>query len=334
MKVTLFSSKNYDRQFFSAANATHDHVLTFLSPHLDEHTAMLASGSDVVCAFVNDTLSAPVLDTLAALGIRHVALRCAGYNNVDLAAAAKHGIVISRVPAYSPHAVAEHTIALLLDLNRKVHRAYTRVRDGNFSLDGLLGFDLHGRTAGIIGTGRIGINVIRILRGFGCEVLAYDPQPNTECSALGARYVGLEQLFAESDIVSIHCPLTPESHHMIDDAALAQMKSGVTLINTSRGAVVDSKALITALKSGKIGHLGLDVYEEEGDLFFEDLSDTVIQDDVFARLTTFSNVIITGHQGFFTREALNNIAETTLSNIDEFAAQGRCGNAVQATPGA
>ncbi len=332
MHVTLFSSKNYDRQFFTAANGQHGHTLKFLSPHLDQHTAMLATGSDVVCAFVNDTLSAPVLDTLASLGVRHVALRCAGYNNVDLEAAGRNGILVSRVPAYSPHAVAEHTVALLLDLNRKVHRAHTRVREGNFSLDGLLGFDLHGRTAGIIGTGRIGINVIRILRGFGCEVLAYDPHPQAECRDLGARYVSLEELFAASDIISIHCPLTPESHHLINAAALEQMKPGVMLINTSRGAVVDSKALVAGLKSGKIGYLGLDVYEEEGDLFFEDLSDTVIQDDVFARLTTFPNVIITGHQGFFTREALGNIAETTLSNIDEFATRGECTNAVPISP--
>lgn len=328
MHLTMFSAKSYDQEFFNAANAHYGHTIKFLAPHLDEHTVPLVADSEAVCAFVNDRLNAEVIQALAERGVRHLAMRCAGYNNVDLAAAANAGITVSRVPAYSPHAVAEHTVALLLGLNRKVHRAYNRVRDSNFSLEGLLGFDLFGRTVGVVGTGRIGQNVVRIMRGFGCEVLAHDLVPNEACKEMGARYVGLDSLLAESDIVSLHCPLTPDSHHMIGKLELEKMKDGVALINTSRGALVDSQALIAGLKSGKIGYLGLDVYEEESELFFEDLSSTVIQDDVFARLTTFPNVIITGHQGFFTREAMHNIAETTLANIREFEQTGTCGNCV------
>jgi D-lactate dehydrogenase len=225
---------------------------------------------------------------------------------------------VVRVPAYSPYAVAEHTVGLILTLNRKIHRAYARVREGNFSLDGLLGFDLHGRTVGVIGTGKIGAVVARIMKGFGCQLLAYDPFPNPDCERLGVQYVSLQSLFTASDIVTLHCPLTPETHHLIDAQALGQMKSGVMLINSGRGALIDTQAVIEALKSGQIGYLGLDVYEEEADLFFEDLSDKVIRDDVFARLLTFPNVVITGHQGFFTEEALKSIAETTLANITAF----------------
>jgi D-lactate dehydrogenase len=251
-----------------------------------------------------------------------IALRSAGFNHVDLGAAASAGIAVARVPAYSPHAVAEHTVALILRLNRKMHRAFNRVREGNFALDGLLGFDLHGKTVGIVGTGKIGEIVARILNGFGCRLLAFDPDPNPACVALGVEYVALDDLFANSDVITLQCPLTPQTHHMVDRDAIARMKPGVMLINTSRGAVVDTSALIAGLKQGRVGSVGLDVYEEEADLFFEDLSNTFIEDDVFARLLTFPNVLITGHQAFFTHEALSAIAETTIANLSAFERDG------------
>ena len=318
MRVAIFSTKNYDRMFLEAANATYGHELVFFEPRLTEETTALAEYFPAVCVFVNDQLSAPVLNTLAGQETRLIALRSAGFNNVDLIAARELRLTVVRVPAYSPYAVAEHTAGLILTLNRKIHRAYARVREGNFALDGLLGFDLHGRTVGVIGTGKIGAVVARIMKGFGCQLLAHDPFPNPDCERLGVKYVSLPHLFAASDIVTLHCPLTPETHHLIDAQALGQMKSGVMLINTGRGALIETQAAIEALKSGRIGYLGLDVYEEEADLFFEDLSDKVIRDDVFARLLTFPNVVITGHQGFFTEEALKNIAETTLANITAF----------------
>lgn len=324
MKVAVFSAKPYDRQFLSAANeATDDpHDIEYFEAHLSQATASLATGATAVCAFVNDVVDVAALTRLAAQGTRLVALRSAGFNNVDLNAAVSLGIAIARVPAYSPWAVAEHAAALMLTLNRKTHRAYSRVREGNFSLDGLLGFDMHGRTVGIIGTGRIGLALARILTGFGCNILAYDPVKRDEFARLGGSYVALEDLLGRSHIVTLHCPLTPETRHMIDAAAVQQMRDGVMLINTSRGAVVEARALIDGLKSGKIGYLGLDVYEEEGDLFFEDLSEHVIQDDVFARLLTFPNVLITGHQAFFTLEAVKAIAETTIGNISAFENNG------------
>ena len=328
MKIAFFSTKPYDQRFFNKANHSLGYTINYFEPHLNAQTALLAKGCEVVCTFVNDTLDAETLRSLSSLGIRHIAMRCAGYNNVDLQTAQKLEILISRVPAYSPHAVAEHTIALLLALNRKVHRSHNRIREGNFALDGLLGYDLYGLSAGIIGTGKIGANVIRILKGFGCHILAYDPFPNDTCKELGASYITLDSLLKDSDIITLHCPLTPPNHHLIDDKAISKMKDGVTLINTSRGALVDSRAVIRGLKSGKIGYLGLDVYEEEDKLFFEDLSDQVIQDDIFTRLITFPNVIITGHQAFFTREALTNIADTTLSNIREYAQTNACSNSV------
>jgi D-lactate dehydrogenase len=329
MNIAVFSTKSYDRHFLEAEAAKHRHHLEYFEPRLNASTAALANGFEGVCAFVNDELHAAVLEKLAGYGIKLVALRAAGYNNVDLAAAERLGMTIVRVPAYSPYAVAEHTLGLILALNRKIYRAYDRVRDGNFSLDGLLGFDLHGRTAGLIGTGKIGAITANILKGFGCRVLAYDVYPNPGYESEGLlEYVPLEKLFAESDIVSLHCPLTPETYHLINEGAVAQMKEGVMIINTSRGALVDTQAVITGLKDGKIGYLGLDVYEEEADLFFEDLSNRVLKDDVFARLLTFPNVIITGHQGFFTQEALANIAQTTLANISEFEQTGTCTNAV------
>ncbi|MBI1881380.1 MAG: 2-hydroxyacid dehydrogenase, partial [Chloroflexi bacterium] len=284
MKVAFFSTKPYDQQFFEAANQTFGHELVFFEPRLTPETSPLAAGFPAVCAFVNDELTAKVLAALAGQGTCLIALRSAGFNHVDLATAKKLGLTVLRVPAYSPYAVAEHTVALMLALNRKVHRAYNRVREGNFALEGLLGSDLHGQTVGIIGTGKIGQIVARIMQGFGCRLLAYDLYPSAECEKLGVRYLTLSELFCQSDIITLHCPLTPENYHLINADTLSQMKPGVMLVNTSRGALIDTLAVIEALKSGQVGYLGLDVYEEESDLFFEDLSNRVIQDDVFARL--------------------------------------------------
>lgn len=330
MRVAVFSTKPYDRKFLEEENRDHKHDLVYFEPGLNASTAALAVGFESVCVFVNDRLDAEVLRVLSNGGTRVVALRCAGFNNVDLLAAQELGLSVVRVPAYSPYAVAEHTAALLLALNRKIHRAHNRVREANFSLDGLLGFDLHGKTVGVVGTGRIGAIFVRIMHGFGCEIIAYDQVANPDCEAVGARYVDLPELLKESDIISLHCPLTPETQHMIDERAIAQMKTGVTLLNTSRGALIDARALIHGLKSGKIGYVGLDVYEEEADLFFEDLSGQVIQDDVFARLMTFPNAIITGHQAFFTANALRNIAATTLGNLSDYAQGKMCSNQVTA----
>jgi D-lactate dehydrogenase len=321
MRVAVFSTKPYDRRFLDEARGAHS--LTYLEPRLSAATAPLAGDAEAVCAFVNDTLDESCLQGLAASGVRLVALRCAGFNNVDLEAARRLGIAVARVPAYSPHAVAEHTVALILTLNRHTHRAFNRVREGNFALEGLLGFDLHGKTVGVVGTGKIGQCVLAIMRGFGCRLLAHDPHPSAAAEALGARYVGKGELLAESDIVTLHCPLTPDTRHFIDAGAIAAMKPGVMLVNTSRGAVIDTRAVIAGLKDGRIGHLALDVYEEEDALFFLDHSADVIRDDVFARLLTFPNVLITGHQAFFTREALTAIAETTIANIDAFATTGQ-----------
>ena len=317
MKIAIFSAKNYDREFLSAANAAR-HEIHFFEPRLNEETVRLAAGFGAVCVFVNDRVNARVIETLASLGVRLLALRCAGYNNVDLAEANKRGITIVRVPGYSPYAVAEHAVGLMLALNRKLYRAYNRVREGNFSLEGLLGFDMHSKTAGIIGTGKIGTVVAEILNGFGCRIFAFDPVPNEQCRSCGGHYIPLDDLLAQSDIITLHCPLTPENKHVINAAAIQKMKTGVMLINTSRGALLDTRAVIRALKSGKIGSLGLDVYEEEEEIFFEDRSGLIIPDDVFARLLTFPNVIITGHQAFFTREALASIAETTIHNVTKF----------------
>ena len=325
MRVAVFSTKAYDRQFLDAANAATDrpHEIAYFEAHLEPTTAALAEGAEGVCPFVNDDLSREVLGRLKERGTRLIALRGAGFNNVDLAAAEESGIAVARVPAYSPHAVAEHTVALILALDRKICRAHARVREGNFALDGLLGFDLHGRTVGVVGTGRIGMTLARIMASFGCNLVAFDPMRSKDFETLGGRYVTLEELFSASDIISLHCPLSPETRHLIDAAAVARMKRGVMLINTSRGAVVETRALIDGLKSGQIGYLGLDVYEEEADLFFEDLSNEVLQDDVFARLLTFPNVLITAHQAFFTREALEAIARTTIANISTFESSGK-----------
>ncbi len=330
MRIAVFSARSYDREFLAAANAAHGHELTFLEPRLDRETASLARGAGGVCAFVNDSLDAAVLEALAAGGTRVIALRSAGYNHVDLPAAARLGLVVVRVPAYSPHAVAEHTIALILALDRRLHRAHARVREGNFSLEGLLGFDLCEQTVGVVGTGQIGRVVARILLGFGCRVLAFDPEPDAALQAQGVTYVPLDELIATAGVITLHCPLTPATRRMIDAGAVARMRDGVMLINTSRGGLVDTRAVIDGLKRGKIGHLGLDVYEEEEGLFFEDRSARTLQDDVFARLLTFPNVIVTGHQAFFTREALTKIAETTLGNVTEVERTGACKNEVRA----
>lgn len=320
MQVAVFSTQPFDREHLEAANKEFGHGLVFLEPHLRESTAVLARGFPAVCAFVNDRLDAPELRLLAEGGTRLIALRSTGFNHVDLNAAAGLGLTVARVPAYSPHAVAEHAAGLILTLDRNLHRAYARVREANFSLHGLCGFDLNGRTVGIVGTGQIGVVFARIMHGFGCRLLANDLAENPACAALGARYVSLDELFRESDIISLHCPLTPGTHHLVDSARLARMKPGAMLINTGRGGLIDTPAVIAALKSGRLGHLGIDVYEEEEDLFFEDRSLTVVQDDVFMRLLTFPNVVVTAHQGFFTEDALRNIARTTLENISAFEA--------------
>ncbi|MCG8451812.1 MAG: 2-hydroxyacid dehydrogenase [Spirochaetales bacterium] len=318
MKLAVFSTKKWVKESFSRVDTAPLEIVYFEAA-LNEETALLARDNDAVCVFVNDVVNAAVLRELAAGGVKTVALRCAGFNNVDLKAAEEMGISVCRVPAYSPYAVAEHALGLIMSLNRKYHRAYSRVREGNFSLDGLMGFDLHGKTVGVIGTGKIGRVFIDILSGFGVNILAYDAYPSPEAKAKGVQYVSLERLYRESDIISLHCPLTHETYHLINSFAIETMKDGVMLINTSRGPLIDTAAVIGGLKSGKIGSVGLDVYEEEGDLFFEDLSDEVIQDDTFVRLQTFPNVLITSHQAFFTKEAVDNIRDTTFNNLRALA---------------
>jgi D-lactate dehydrogenase len=315
MKVAVFSAKSYDKDFLTRANAKFNYDLLFFEHHLSPDTSNLGYGFEVVCPFVNDKLDAQVLSRLSEHGTKLLSLRSAGFNHVDIQAAQDLGMMVTRVPAYSPHGVAEHAVALALALNRKIYRAYNRVREGNFSLEGLLGFEISGKTVGVVGTGKIGLIFANIMKGFGASVLAYDPVVSSDCSA---EYVPYEFLLKKSDIISLHLPLTPSTCHLIDKDAVNKMKSGVMLINTSRGGLIDTRAVIAGLKSGQIGYLGLDVYEEEGDLFFEDLSGHILQDDVFARLMTFPNVVITGHQAFFTETALTNIAETTLKNISDF----------------
>lgn len=322
--VAVFDAKPYEREAFGARQDPRVQ-LNFLEPKLSPATAGLAEGHAAVCAFVNDDLSAPVLRILSEVGVGLVALRCAGFNNVDMEEAKRLGLEVTRVPAYSPHAVAEHAIALVLALVRKVHRAHNRVRDGNFQLAGLVGFDLHGKTAGVVGLGKIGRCFARIARGFGMRVLAYDAYPDEAFAAAeGIEMVDLDALLAHADVVSLHAPLTPESHHLLDAARIARMKPGALLVNTSRGGLVDAQALVDALKSGQIGAAGLDVYEEESEWFFEDRSNQVITDDLLARLLGLNNVLVTSHQAFLTHEALDNIAETTLDNVGEWL-QGRRG---------
>ncbi|MCD1126947.1 2-hydroxyacid dehydrogenase [Jinshanibacter sp. LJY008] len=326
MKVAIYSTKQYDRKYLEVANERFNINLEFFDFKLSLQTAKTAEGCEAVCIFVNDDGSRPVLEELAKSGVKIIALRCAGFNNVDLDAAKVLGLQVVRVPAYSPEAVAEHAIGLMMSLNRRIHRAYQRTRDANFSLEGLIGFNMHNRTAGIIGTGKIGIATMRILKGFGMRLLAFDPYPSPQALDLGAEYVDLKTLYARSDVISLHCPLTPENHHLLNAAAFEQMKDGVMIINTSRGGLIDSPAAIEALKKQKIGSLGMDVYENERDLFFEDKSNDVIQDDVFRRLSSCHNVLFTGHQAFLTEEALLSISETTLQNIQQLAHQQPCPN--------
>lgn len=318
MNIAFFSTKKYDQDFFDSTNIDFNHQLTFFETGLNEHTASLTKDFNAVCVFVNDDLNAATIDQLAKNGIQLIALRCAGFNNVDLKAAAEKNIKVVRVPAYSPQAVAEHAVALILTLNRKTHKAYNRVRENNFSLEKLTGFNLYGKTVGIIGTGIIGQCFAKIMLGFGCKVLAYDIKPNEELKSSGVEYVELEKLLKASDIISLHCPLNEHTHHLIDGNAFEKMKDGAMLINTGRGALIDTSAVVEALKSEKLGYLGIDVYEQESGLFFNDLSETVNKDDDFLRLMSFPNVLITGHQGFFTKEALEQIAQVTLQNLTDF----------------
>lgn len=327
-KVAVFSSKKYDRQFLNADNVYDDISLIFFETKLSPETVHIAKGCHAVCIFVNDIVDEQVLEHLNELGIRIVALRCAGFNNIDIAKARALDFNICRVPEYSPEAVAEHAVGLMLTLSRKYHKAYHRVRDDNFALDGLMGMNLFNKTVGIIGTGHIGIATLKILKGFGCRLLCYDPVENELALNLGAQYVDLTTLYQSADIISLHCPLLPQTHHIINEQSLNLMKEGVMLINTSRGSLIDSQAVLAGLKNKKIGYLGLDVYELESDLFFEDLSDQIIDDDIFQRLLTFPNVVITGHQGFFTKEALTTIAQTTLANLHELLTNKTCDNLI------
>ncbi|MBP2844191.1 2-hydroxyacid dehydrogenase [Dickeya oryzae] len=328
MKLAIYSTKQYDRKYLEQVNQQFGYELEFFDFMLNPRTVKMAAGCDAVCIFVNDEAGREVLTELANTGINILALRCAGFNNVDLEAARELGIRVVRVPAYSPEAVAEHAVGMMMSLNRRIHRAYQRTRDANFSLEGLIGFNMYQRTAGIIGTGKIGIATLHILKGFGMTLLAHDPYPNPLALELGAEYVDLDTLYARSDVISLHCPLTPENHHLLDQNAFARMKNGVMIINTSRGGLIDSQAAIEALKQQKIGSLGMDVYENERDLFFTDKSNDVIQDDVFRRLSACHNVLFTGHQAFLTEEALTSIADTTLHNIQQLSEGVPCPNQV------
>lgn len=326
-KVAFFSSKPFDQQSFDKVKPD-TMSFEYFQTRLTEHSVNLAQGYHAVCVFVNDELSEPVQSKLVELGIKGIALRCAGFNNLNQSAYQTNQLRAARVPAYSPQAVAEHTIALIMTLNRKLHKAYNRTKEDNFSLNGLIGFNIHKKTVGLMGTGKIGLATARILKGFGAKVIAYDPFPSDEHQQIGFDYVSQTQLLAQSDIISLHCPLTEDTHHIIDQQSINQMKDGVMLINTSRGGLVDTKEVISALKSGKIGHLGLDVYEQESELFFEDHSTDIVTDDTFQRLLTFPNVLITGHQGFLTHEALEQIAQTTVYNLSCFAGKQVCDNEI------
>ena len=330
MKVAVYSTKPYDQRFLEAANARAGHELLFLEDRLNPRTATLSGVAEAVCAFVNDDLSAATLQVLAKQGVKLIALRCAGFNQVDLKAAEALGISVRRVPAYSPYAVAEFTIGLMLTLSRKYHRAFNRVREGNFGIDGLLGFDLHGRTVGIVGTGKIGVLTAKPLAAMGCRLLGFDPFRSEEFTKLGGEYVAFEELLTRADIISLHCPLTPESYHLFNAETLARTKPGVMIVNTSRGALIDAAEMVEALKRGQVGFLGIDVYEQEADIFYEDLSGEILQDDVLQRLLTFPNVLVTSHQAYFTDTALQNIAETTVANLDDFVGGRASGNEVKA----
>jgi len=326
MKVGLFSAKQYDIDHFDRINQTFGLQIEYFDYRLCVQTVSLAYGFEVICAFVNDSLNEKILTELSENGTRVIAMRCAGYNNVDLEAAKKLNLKVVNVPSYSPEAVAEHTVALMLTLNRKIHKAYQRTRDANFSLTGLVGFNMQNRNVGVIGTGRIGLATIKVLLGFGCHVFAHDPYPNQAVLDLGVEYVPLEKIFMACDIISLHCPLTSENHHLLNKESFSRMKPGVMVINTSRGGLLNALDAIEALKTGQLGSLGLDVYENEVELFFEDKSNEIIQDDVFRRLSSCHNVIFTGHQAFLTEEALGAIASTTLTNIMQLSDAKHCPN--------
>ncbi|MBV6541106.1 2-hydroxyacid dehydrogenase [Ursidibacter maritimus] len=328
MKIAVFSTKSYDRKYLEQANQQYGFELEFFDFMLNEQTVKMAEGCDAVCIFVNDDGSRAVLTKLAEQGIKMIALRCAGFNNVDLEAAKELGLQVVRVPAYSPEAVAEHTVGLMMTLNRRIHRAYQRTRDANFSLEGLIGFNMHGRTVGVIGTGKIGIATMRILKGFGMQILAFDPFKNPVAEEIGATYVGLDELYARADVITLHCPATAENYHLLNKESFDKMKEGVMIINTSRGSLINTTDAIEALKERKIGALGLDVYENERELFFEDKSNDVILDDVFRRISSCHNVLLTGHQAFLTEEALMNISDVTLSNIQTLQTHKPCVNQV------
>lgn len=328
MKLAVYSIKQYDKKYLEQVNTEYGFELEFYDFLLTEKTAKTALGCDGVCIFVNDDASRPVLEELKKQGVKFIALRCAGFNNVDLDAAKELGLPVVRVPAYSPEAVAEHAVGMMMCLNRRIHRAYQRTRDANFSLEGLTGFTMFGKTAGVIGTGKIGLAALKILKGFGMRLLAFDPYPSAAALELGVEYVDLPTLFAQSDVISLHCPMTPENYHLLNRASFEQMKNGVMVINTSRGGLIDSQAAIDALKNQKIGALGMDVYENERDLFFEDKSNDVIQDDLFRRLSACHNVLFTGHQAFLTAEALTSISETTLENLRQLENGEPCVNQV------
>ncbi|XLS28907.1 2-hydroxyacid dehydrogenase [Flavobacteriaceae bacterium M23B6Z8] len=317
MKIAVFSTKPYDKEYFEKYD-DHNHEFTYFETALTNETANLSSGFEGVCVFVNDKLGSGVINTLAKNNVKLIALRCAGYNNVDLEQAQKHEIKVVRVPAYSPEAVAEHTLALILTLNRKTHKAYNRVREGNFSLTNLIGFNLCGKTVGVIGTGQIGAAFSRIMKAFGCKVMAFDISESEELIELGVSYQPLEEIFSKADILSLHCPLNPKTRHLINKEALSKMKNGVMIINTSRGALINTADAIEGLTNKKIGYLGIDVYEQEENLFFKDLSESIIQDDYILKLNSFPNVLITSHQAYFTKEAMNEITLTTIDNITAF----------------
>lgn len=328
MKISMFSTKSYDEASFRQANENYGHECHFYNFQLDLKTASIAEDSQVVCAFVNDDLSRSVLEKLASQGTKLIAMRCAGFDRVDLKAAKELGLQVVRVPAYSPEAIAEHAVGMMMCLNRRFHKAYQRTRDANFSLEGLTGFNFHGKTAGVIGTGKIGLATMRILKGLGMNVLCYDPYPSEVATNLGATYASLEEIYQQADVITLHCPLTAENQRLLNADSFSKMKDHVMIINTSRGGLLDSQDAIEALKMGKIGALGLDVYDNEKELFFQDKSNDIITDDIFRRLSACHNVLFTGHQAFLTHEALANIADTTLSNIEAFAHNKASGNEV------
>ncbi|MGI9874012.1 2-hydroxyacid dehydrogenase [Vibrio chagasii] len=326
LNIAFFSSKSYDEKSFNLAKGELNAEFHFHDFRLTTTTAKMAHDNEVVCAFVNDDLSREVLEILAQGGTKLIAMRCAGFDKVDLDAAKELGLQVVRVPAYSPESVAEHTVGMMMCLNRKLHKAYQRTRDANFSLEGLVGFNFYGKTVGVIGSGKIGLATMRILKGLGMNILCYDPYPNPLAVELGAKYVELDELYKESDVISLHCPMSKENYHLLDATAFEKMKDGVMIVNTSRGELLDSTAAIEALKQSKIGALGLDVYDNEKELFFQDKSNDVIVDDVFRRLSACHNVLFTGHQAFLTKDALFNIANTTLTSVDAFFAGNKSGN--------